>query len=151
MPLHRIYTTSGQYTPAEKHSLSKAITSLYNQYLPAFYVVVAFIDLPVDSFYIGGEPNSKFVRINVQHLARHFAGVEEKLGFMRLYEEAIKEFTAGKGLDWELNIDEADPLTWHENGMAPPAPGTEAEAAWRASNKALPFEGPTFRDWEPKA
>lgn len=104
MPLHRIYTTSGQYAPSEKHRIAKAITSLYDQYLPAFYVVVACIDLPADSFYIGGEPNASFVRINVQHLARHFGTVEEKLAFMQLYEGAIKEFTAGKGLDWEVSL-----------------------------------------------
>lgn len=104
MPLHRIYTTVGLYTTAEKHSMSKAITSLYDQTLPVFYVVVAFVDLPADSFFIGGEPNPKFARINVQHIARHFKDKSNKLGFMQLYENAIKPFTAEKGIDWEVAL-----------------------------------------------
>ncbi len=38
--------------------------------LPKFYVVVVFIDTDLDSFYIGGKPNDRFVRIVTQHLAR---------------------------------------------------------------------------------
>lgn len=82
--------------------MSKAITSLYDQYLPAFYVVVAFIDLPADSFFNGGEPNPKFARINVQHIAHHFTDRDQKLGFMKLYEDTIKPVTVDKGLDWEV-------------------------------------------------
>ncbi|KAF8596003.1 hypothetical protein BDV93DRAFT_514506 [Ceratobasidium sp. AG-I] len=148
MPMHRIYTAQGLYTPAEKHALSKAITAVYQGSavrLPDFYVVVLFIDLPKDSYFIGGEPNDAFVRFNIQHLARHF-DKDQKLGFMKMYEEAIKPFTAHKGLDWEVNLDEADQLTWHENGMSPPAPKSEGEALWIKLNKAVPFEGPTFSD-----
>lgn len=102
MPMHRIYTAEGVYTPTDKQALSKAITSLYTRALPAFYVVVLFIDLPKNSFFIGGETNDKFVRFNVQHLARHFEDKAKKLEFMRTYEEVVKPFTAGKGLDWEV-------------------------------------------------
>ncbi|CAE6446213.1 unnamed protein product, partial [Rhizoctonia solani] len=128
MPMHRIYTPSGLYSSEERQALAKAITSAYTSSptggpgLPPFYVVVLFIDLPEDSFYIGGERHNHFARFNVQHLARHFKSKEEKLKFMHLYEEKLKPFTADKGLDWEVNIDEADPLTWHENAMSPPAP-----------------------------
>lgn len=38
--------------------------------LPEFYVVVTFIEAEEDSFFIGGKPNTKFVRIVTQHLAR---------------------------------------------------------------------------------
>lgn len=99
--MHRIYISQGLYTPAEKHALSKAITEVY-KVLPPFYVVVLFIDLPKDSYFIGGEPNDAFVRFNIQHLARHFENKEHKLAFMKRYEEAIKPFTADKGLDWEV-------------------------------------------------
>ncbi|KAF8601399.1 hypothetical protein BDV93DRAFT_585532 [Ceratobasidium sp. AG-I] len=143
MPMHRIYTTQGLYTPSEKHALAKAITSVYTR-IPAFYVVVLFIDVSMDSFLLGGEPNDRFVRFNVQHLARHYATREEKVDFMRRYAEALRPFTAGKGLDWEVNMDEADSVTWHENGMSPPAPDSEGEGLWKKLNRPVPFEGPAF-------
>ena len=70
--------------------------------LPEFYVVVLFIDLPKDSYFIGGESNDAFVRFNVQHLARHFETKDRKVAFMEAYEKVIKPFTADKGLDWEV-------------------------------------------------
>ena len=81
---------------------------------------------------------------------------------MRRYEAALGPFTVGKGLDWEVssafllsdvelmvraiqvNLDEADQVTWHENGMSPPAPDSEGEALWKKLNKPVPFEGPAF-------
>ncbi|CAE6443840.1 unnamed protein product [Rhizoctonia solani] len=150
--MHRIYTPAGLYSSEEKQALTKAITSGYvwkptgEPLLPPFYVVVLFIDLPEDSFYVGGEKHNHFVRFNVQHLARHFKSKEERLKFMELYEEAIGPFTAGKGLDWEVNVDEADPAMWHENGMSPPAPNSEAELSWFYQNKATKFEGPAIKD-----
>ncbi|KAG8713016.1 hypothetical protein FRC11_013559 [Ceratobasidium sp. 423] len=147
MPMHRIYTTSGLYSPIEKKALATAITKIYQSFgLPAFYVNVFFIDLPKDSFYIGGEPHDNFVRFNVQHIARAFPDNKSKLQFMEIYETALKPFTADKGVDWEVNVDEADPLTWNENGMSPPAPGSKGEELWISLNKAVPFEGPSFKD-----
>lgn len=46
----------------------------------------------------------------------------------------------------QINVDEADQLTWHENGMSPPAPGSEGDALWKKLNKAVPFDGPSFID-----
>ncbi|CAE6444917.1 unnamed protein product [Rhizoctonia solani] len=147
MPMHRIYVTPGLYSPTEKQALASAITKIYQSFgLPAFYVLVFFIELPKDSYYIGGESNGNFVRFNVQHIARAFPDKEHKLKFMEIYENTLKPFTADKGVDWEVNVDEADPLTWTTNGMAPPAPGSEGEKLWVSLNKAVPFEGPSFRD-----
>ncbi|CUA68947.1 hypothetical protein RSOLAG22IIIB_08200 [Rhizoctonia solani] len=147
MPMHRIYTTPGLYSPTEKKALAEAITKIYQGLgLPAFYVVVLFLDLPKDSFYIGGETNDNFVRFNVQHVAKAFPDKESKLGYMKAYEAVLKPFTADKGVDWEVNIDEADPLTWNINGMSPPAFGSEGHKLWVGLNKAVPFEGPAFKD-----
>ncbi|CAE6470397.1 unnamed protein product [Rhizoctonia solani] len=152
MPMHRIYSVAGVFSAEEKQASAKAITSLATSApvgspgFPAFYVVVLFIDLPEDSFYVGGEKHKSFARFNVQHLARHFKNKEEKITFMRLYEDTLKPFTADKGLDWEVNIDEADPLTWHENGLSPPARNTKGEELWFQQNKAVPFEGLSFSD-----
>lgn len=109
MPMHRIYTASGLYSATEKQALAKAITKIYTDFgLPAFYVGVFFIDIPEESFFIGGEQNRSFARFNVQHIARHFDSKEKKLGFMRIYEEALKPFTSGKGIDWEVSVRRAN-------------------------------------------
>ena len=70
--------------------------------LPEFYVVVLFIDIPKESYFIGGEPNDTFVRFSVQNFARRFEDKAHKLDFMKRYEAALKPFTADKGLDWEV-------------------------------------------------
>ncbi|KAF8695444.1 4-oxalocrotonate tautomerase, partial [Rhizoctonia solani] len=147
MPMHRIYTTPGLYSVAEKQSLATAITEIYvSGGLPPFYVNVFFIEVPKDSYYIGGQPDDNFARFNVQHIARAFPDKPYKLRFMEAYEKALKPFTADKGLNWEVNVDEADPLVWHTNGVSPPAPNSEGEKLWVKLNKVVPFEGPAFKD-----
>ncbi|KAF8669687.1 4-oxalocrotonate tautomerase [Rhizoctonia solani] len=147
MPLHRIYTASGVYSAAEKQALATAITEIYAPFgLPAFYINVFFIDLPKDSYYIGGKPNDCFVRFNVQHIERGFPNKQAKLQYLEKYEQVLKPFTADKGLNWEVNIDPADSLVWHINGVSPPLLDSEAGKLWVKLNKAAPFEGPSFKD-----
>ncbi|CAE6416774.1 unnamed protein product [Rhizoctonia solani] len=147
MPMHRIYSVPGLYSVAEKQAMASAITELYTSFgLPAFYVLVFFIDLPKDSYYIGGKPDDNFARFNVQHVARALPDKPSKLQFMQAYEKALKPFTADKGLNWEVNIDEADPLVWHTNGVSPPVPGSDGEKLWAKLNKVVPFEGQAWKD-----
>ena len=52
-------------------AIAEGITKVYDTLpLPKFYVVVVFIDTDLDSFFIGGKPNNRFVRIVTGHLAR---------------------------------------------------------------------------------
>ena len=106
MPLHRIYSVKGVFSPEDKkvcgmqcpkllqehppcftclsigrdavqmmiawsssQAIAERITTVYSL-LPKFYVVVVFIDVDQDSFFIGGSHNDSFVRIVSQHLAR---------------------------------------------------------------------------------
>ena len=69
MPLHRLYQPKGTFSPEDKKAIAEAITKVYSV-LPKFYVVVVFVDVDEDSFFIGGKPNNKFVRVVSQHLAR---------------------------------------------------------------------------------
>ena len=50
-------------------AIAERITAVY-KILPKFYVVVVFIETDKDSFYIGGKPNDRFVRVVTQHVAR---------------------------------------------------------------------------------
>jgi phenylpyruvate tautomerase PptA (4-oxalocrotonate tautomerase family) len=75
MPLHRIFHTPGTFSEKDKQELAKRITDLYMGFgLPAFYVVITFIPLEPNDFYVGGKPNvgGKFVRIAVDHVSFSF-------------------------------------------------------------------------------
>ncbi|CAK5272663.1 unnamed protein product [Mycena citricolor] len=117
MPFHQFYTPKGLYSDAEKAALAKEITALYAAppiSLPEFYVVVAFIELEQGNFFIGADTKraDNMVRIQVGHVARTFpvgeAGVASKRDFMARYEGTLKRYTAGRGVDWEIGIQDSD-------------------------------------------
>ncbi|CAK5272662.1 unnamed protein product [Mycena citricolor] len=148
MPFHQFYTPKGLYSDAEKAALAKGITALYAAppiSLPEFYVVVAFIELEQGSFFVGAETKraDNMVRIQVEHLAGKFpvgeAGVASKRDFIARYEDIIKPYTAGRGVDWEIGVQECDAHLWHLNGMAPPPLGSEQAELWKKENKAIPY------------
>ena len=70
MPLHRIYSAKGVFSPSDKEGIAQNITDIYGFALPKFYVVVVFVDVDEDSIFVGGKANSRFVRLVTQHLAR---------------------------------------------------------------------------------
>jgi phenylpyruvate tautomerase PptA (4-oxalocrotonate tautomerase family) len=71
MPLHRFYVPPNLYSAEDKAAIAEAITEVYPR-LPAFYVVVLFINIDKESYFVGGKRNESFVRIAVQHVARQF-------------------------------------------------------------------------------
>ncbi|KAF8208945.1 putative oxalocrotonate tautomerase [Mycena galopus ATCC 62051] len=140
MPLHRVFVPKELYTPADKAALAQAITNVYAQ-LPAFYVVVLFIDLDSTNFFVGGKTTESMVRITVEHVARNFPDdAARKRGFMDHYEAALAPFTKARGIDWEIQITDCDRLLWNINGMAPPAEKSAEEEIWKQENRAVPPE-----------
>ncbi|KAF8206034.1 putative oxalocrotonate tautomerase [Mycena galopus ATCC 62051] len=145
MPLHRFFTPKGLYSAEEKAAISVAVTSVYST-LPKFYVVVLFIELDPSSFFVGGQSTDKFLRIAAEHYARNFSDDSHKRDFMDRYEKALEPFTKGRGIDWEVQITDADRTLWNENGMAPPLPDTEEERIWKKENRAVtPEEMKAFK------
>ncbi|KAJ7595336.1 putative oxalocrotonate tautomerase [Mycena floridula] len=138
MPLHRIYAPPGLYSDDEKAALAEAITRTY-LLVPAFYVVVIFVDIPAGSYFVGGKPAERFVRFTIEHFARNFEE-EEKRRFMDRYEAALKPFTQDKGINWEINAANADRIAWNLNGIPPPPADSAAEHLWRTENKAIPYD-----------
>ncbi|KAF8158645.1 putative oxalocrotonate tautomerase [Mycena galopus ATCC 62051] len=137
MPLHRIFVPKELYTPADKAALAQAITKVYAQ-LPAFYVVVLFIDLDSTNFFVGGKTTERMVRITVEHVARNFPDdAARKRGFMDRYEAALAPFTKARGIDWEIQITDCDRLLWNINGMAPPPEKSVEEEIWKQENRAV--------------
>ncbi|KAJ3715414.1 putative oxalocrotonate tautomerase enzyme-domain-containing protein [Lentinula raphanica] len=109
MPFHRFYCTANLYTKAEKQAIARSITDLYAKVpVPRFYVVINFIEVGEDDYYVSGEPAGRFVRIHVQHLARNLQTFEEKREFMERYEKVLEPFTKGKCIDWEVQVSNED-------------------------------------------
>ncbi|KAK7054543.1 hypothetical protein VNI00_003741 [Paramarasmius palmivorus] len=150
MPFHRWYCPSGLYTADEKKAIAAAITDVYKR-LPAFYVVVNFINVDKENFFVGGKTSDKFVRICIHHLARTLTEFKEKRAWMDKYEKAIEPWTKGKGINWEVQIANMDPAFWNENGMVPPPLESEPFYMWKEKNKAVPYElAPSVSESEPE-
>ncbi|CAF1504361.1 unnamed protein product [Adineta ricciae] len=140
MPLHRIFHPPGAFSVADKTSLSERITKIYtNVGLPAFYVVILFIPIEKDSFFVGGQSTDKLIRIVIQHLARQLPDDQRKTEFSEKYEEAIAPFIKDKGYDWEVHVEEVPPEMWRENGLIPPIKFPEIEKEWARLNKPIPY------------
>ncbi|CAF1034672.1 unnamed protein product [Adineta steineri] len=140
MPLHRIYHPLSAFSSSDKQKLSERITALYtDRGLPAFYVVILFTPIESESFFVGGKPTDKFVRIVVQHLARQLPNEEAKKQFSERYENAIAPFIKDKGYDWEVHVEEVPPEMWRENGLIPPIKFPEIEKEWARQNKPIPY------------
>ncbi|KAG7088207.1 hypothetical protein E1B28_012224 [Marasmius oreades] len=143
MPFHRFYIPRGLYTAEEKQALAKAITDVYTigspTPLPPFYVVVNFINIEDGHFFVGGEKNNNFVRVVVHHLAVQHQEDRQKRNFMDRYEKAISPWTKDKGVDWEVQLSNQDPVFWNENGIQPPEMGSEAYRLWKETNKPIPY------------
>ena len=139
MPLWKIYHPEDAFTVEDKHALSQAITALYSR-LPKFYVGVVFQAVAKDSFFVGGEPADKFVRIWVDHIARTLPTPEAKAWWIKSCDEAMAPFIRDRGFDWEFHIDETPFDLWSIQGLRPPPANSEAEARWIAENKATPYE-----------
>ena len=71
MPLWNIYHPVGAYTPEDKQEMATRITDIYT--IPRFYVGILFHEQPKDSFFMGSVPRGDFVRIRLDHFARHIA------------------------------------------------------------------------------
>ena len=134
MPLWKIYHPEGSFSAEDKASIAERITGIYRM-LPKFYVGVVFQAVPKDSFFIGGEAADDFVRIWVDHIARQFNDEDLKARFLASVDQLLSPFISGRGLRWEMHVDETPFSLWTIQGLRPPMPGTDAEKRWRSENR----------------
>lgn len=139
MPLWKIYHPEGAYSAQEKQEISARISDIYRS-LPRFYVGVVFQEVARDSFFIGGEPASDFVRIWVDHIARTFDDEALKGRFLAAVGQLLAPYIEDRGLRWEMHVDETPFSLWTIQGLRPPRPNTEAELRWRSENRPSPYE-----------
>lgn len=165
MPHWQIYHTPDAFQDdAHKHALTKAITSHYTREgvaMPAFYVVVDFIQVPHSSHFVGGEQASSrgkpFIRIAIAHI--HINLPKDETVYKSVTDDIdrlIKPYIEDKGYDWEYHIEETERLLWKINGLAPPEVRlsarcvmvwsctnviqwkSEDEKVWRHESRAVP-------------
>lgn len=142
MPLWKIYHPVGAFSADDKRELSQRITALYSR-LPKFYVGVVFQEVAPDSFFVGGEPATKFVRIWVDHIARTLPSAEARTWWIGQCDEALAPYIRDRGFDWEFHIDETSFELWSIQGIRPPLPNSEDEKRWISENKPSPLVGET--------
>ncbi|KAK0499540.1 putative oxalocrotonate tautomerase [Armillaria luteobubalina] len=133
MPLHRFYTPIGFYSKEDKAAIVKAVQQTY-PHLPKFYVVVIFIEVDKENFYVGAQSTDNFVRVVVHHMATRYSDEYKKV-FMEKYEKALEPFVKARGADWEIQVAEMDRCLWGINGINPPPRNSEAEALWIKENR----------------
>ncbi len=123
MPLWKVYHPVGAFTAEDKKALAKRVTELYASIpIPKFYVVFIYEEVAKDSCFVGGEPNNKFVRFKMEHIARTLPGPVLREWWIRTVDQAISPFLKDRGYEWELSIDETPADLWSIHGQIPPPP-----------------------------
>jgi phenylpyruvate tautomerase PptA (4-oxalocrotonate tautomerase family) len=139
MPLWNIYHPVGAYSAQDRQEMARRITDIY--IIPRFYVGVLFHEQPKDSFFMGGEARDNFVRIRLDHFARHIStDVEWTAAWLKKADAALAPFIQQRGYDYELHVGETPRELWLIQGMRPPRPDTEAEKRWKSENRPTPFD-----------
>ncbi|MCM6775654.1 tautomerase family protein [Nocardia sp. CDC159] len=140
MPLWHVYHPIGAYSAADKQNFARDITGIYTAVgLPEFYAMVLFHEVDTHDFYVGGRPAGDAVRIVVEHLARHLDDPVRRRAMTERLDAVMRPYTRDRGLHWEFHIDETPRDLWMIAGLWPPDPGTDAEKAWAAANRPLPY------------
>ncbi|KAL7919784.1 putative oxalocrotonate tautomerase [Trichoderma austrokoningii] len=146
MPHWLIYHPPTAYQDAEsKDSLAKAITANYTKMdMPAFYVVIQFIEVPLTSTYIGAQTrdasDKPFIRLVATHVAQNYPDNDAIVrGAGEKFNKLLAAEIGPTGYDWEFHIAETDRRLWKVNGLTPPERRSEGEALWIKENRPVPY------------
>jgi phenylpyruvate tautomerase PptA (4-oxalocrotonate tautomerase family) len=140
MPLWKIHHPVGAYSAEDKQAFSEAIARVYEAVpIPRFYVVSIFEEVPPDSIYVGGEPHDRFVRIQIDQMARTLPGPVIREWWTRNLDVVIAPWVRDRGYDWEFTITEPPADLWSLQGHIPPPFESMAEKRWIEENCASPY------------
>lgn len=92
--------------------------------MPAFFVVVNYIETKEDNIFVGGElahtRGSPFIRFVITHIHVNmpnedaaYAGVTGRI------DKVLKPHVEDKGYDWEYHVAETERRLWKINGIDP--------------------------------
>jgi phenylpyruvate tautomerase PptA (4-oxalocrotonate tautomerase family) len=143
MPMWHIYHPAEIYTAKEKQDFSTKITELYAELaeLPKMYVSVVFHGLSAGDYFVGGEPNDRYVRIWIDQIARRLPDSSKRRWWMDTVNHRLAPFLQDRGLHWEIHIDETPFELWTIDGYFPPAAGSADERRWATQNRPTPLIG----------
>jgi phenylpyruvate tautomerase PptA (4-oxalocrotonate tautomerase family) len=140
MPLWKVYHPVGAFSAEDKRNLAKQVTDVYARIpIPKFYVVFIYEEMAKDSCFVGGEPNNKFVRFKIDHIARTLPGSVLREWWIRTLDTVIAPYVKDKGYDWEISVDETPVDLWSLQGEIAPPFESVAEKRWVKENKASPY------------
>jgi len=95
LPLWQVFHPKGAYTAEDKQGLAERITGLFTSApMPAFYVVVVFIEMSPDNYFVGATPTKNFVRFKVDQMANTFPSQLAREWWMRHVQHAVAPATA---------------------------------------------------------
>jgi phenylpyruvate tautomerase PptA (4-oxalocrotonate tautomerase family) len=136
MPMWTIYVPQDAYSRQDLQDIANVITDLYEKYvkIPRFYVSVAFHEQPTAALFMGGILANNFVRIWIDHAARHLDD-DTTTVWLNIIDTALAPFIRDRGFDYEIHGDETPRAFWAINGMTPPPHGSEHEERWKADNR----------------
>jgi phenylpyruvate tautomerase PptA (4-oxalocrotonate tautomerase family) len=148
MPYWEFFTPKDALTAEDKKNLSTDLAQMYldNVDIPLFYTIVRFEEQPEDTLFQGGEPTTNFIRIVVDHIARHLTDTDPDftLFAMATFENTIAPYIRDRGFDWEIHIDETPLAQWRVQGLIPPPGGSDVEKLWVKENRAIPYDYETL-------
>jgi hypothetical protein len=101
--------------------------------------VFIYEEMAKDSCFVGGEPNNKFVRFKIDHIARTLPGSVLREWWIRTLDTVIAPYVKDKGYDWEISVDETPVDLWSLQGEIAPPFESVAEKRWVKENKASPY------------
>ena len=153
MPYWEIFTPAGAFTPEDKQNLSKDLTKVYVDFvnLPEFYVVIRFHEMAENEMYVGGVPQTNFVRLVVDHIARQMDDPEFRKLAMSVFEATIAPYIRDRGYNWEIHFDETPVDLWRVQGLAGPPAESDLERLWAKENRPIPYDEETLLPLEPVA
>jgi phenylpyruvate tautomerase PptA (4-oxalocrotonate tautomerase family) len=144
MPLWNVHCPKGVYDAQDRQAFAAKVTDLYAESgakLPRFYVSVVFHEFERDEFFMGGEPAERFVRINIDQIARQTPEPERRKRWIRKVNEWMAPFLHERGLHSEIHIDDTPTEFWIIDGILPPPAGSPDERRWAEENKPSPLLG----------
>jgi 4-oxalocrotonate tautomerase family enzyme len=141
MPYWEIYTPENAYTDEDKEQFATAITQACVDFvnIPPFYVVIRFHEMSANTMYVGGKPQTSFVRVVVDTIARQMETPEIRFLVMAAMEAALAPFVKDRGFDWEIHVDETPMDLWRVHGLVPPPAESDVEKLWAKENRPVPY------------
>jgi hypothetical protein len=140
MPFWKFFTPPGLWPAETKQAIAQAITSQVYYTIPPFWADVLFIEVSPQNLLVGGKPcNGEFVRIEIDHIAKHHRdSATDREAIKARIEKAIKPFVEGIRYEWLAAETPRD--MWHIDGLNPPPNGSESFYKWWHKGNALAWD-----------